>query len=411
MENFEIIKSLGTGAFGSVSLVRRKLNNKTYAMKIVKISKLSYKERENALNEIRLLASLRHQNIIGYKEAFYETTNQTLNIVMEFADDGDISTKIKNNIKKKLFFSEETIWNWIIQILEGIKYLHQNKIMHRDLKSANVFLLKNGIIKLGDLNVSKLTQFGFAFTHTGTPYYSAPEIWKEQPYDYKCDIWSIGVILYELCTLKVPFRGTNLKDLVKNINLGKYNKINSSYSKELSDLLKLMLTVDPNKRKSAEQLLELDYVKKRNIFFNNERKEGKCILMKTIKMPFNMKDINRKLPKKRYNDEMKENDEYETLKDTMRLGGFLKGVNLFNNNYVNNDNNNDNNNNNVKYDKINVINKPIIMNKKKNALEDLYDKVFNNQNQKNYYNYYNNNNMMNNKNNFNNNNNFDNRNQ
>ena len=121
-----------------------------------------------------------------------------------------------------------------------------------------------------------------------------------------------------------------------------------------------------------------------------------------------MKDINRKLPKKRYNDEMKENDEYETLKDTMRLGGFLKGVNLFNNNYGNNDNDN-NNNNNVKYDKINVINKPIIMNKKKNAIEDLYDKVFNNQNQKNYYNYYNNNNI-NNKNN-NNNNYFGNKNQ
>ena len=250
IEDFKIGKVLGKGAFSSVLLVKRIQDNKTYAMKRVKIGQLSYKDKQNALNEIRILASLSHTNIIGYKEAFFDDISQTLNIVMEFADDGDIQSKIKNNQKKKLYFTEDTIWNLLIQILEGLNYLHENKIMHRDLKSANIFLNKEGIVKIGDLNVSKVTQFGFASTHTGTPYYASPEVWKDHPYDYKCDIWSVGVILYELCTLKVPFRGTNLKTLVKNINSGKYDPIPRNYSKELSLILSMMLVVNPNKRKS-----------------------------------------------------------------------------------------------------------------------------------------------------------------
>ena len=260
IEDFQIGKQLGKGAFSSVCVVKRIQDNKTYAMKRVKMGQLSYKDKQNALNEIRILASLNHPNIIGYKEAFFDDTTQTLNIVMEYADDGDIQSKIKINQRKRLLFSESTIWNFLLQILHGLNYLHENKIMHRDLKSANIFLSKNGTVKIGDLNVSKVTQFGFASTHTGTPYYASPEVWKDNPYDYKCDIWSIGVILYELCTLNVPFRGTNLKTLVKNINSGKYDPIPRNYSKELSLILNMMLVVNPNKRKSAKELLELNFL-------------------------------------------------------------------------------------------------------------------------------------------------------
>jgi NIMA (never in mitosis gene a)-related kinase len=95
-------------------------------MKQVKIVGLSKKERNNAFNEVRILASLSHKNIIGYKEAFYDKSSETLNIVMEYADDGDLNTKIKKNIKNKTFFEEDVIWKTLIQILEGLKYLHQN---------------------------------------------------------------------------------------------------------------------------------------------------------------------------------------------------------------------------------------------------------------------------------------------
>jgi len=190
-------------------------------MKRVKISQLNTKERENALNEVRILASLNHTNIVGYKEAFFEEETRTLNIVMEFADDGDLESKIQKCIKNKVPFSEKEIWNCLIQIIQGLKYLHENKVMHRDLKCANIFLLKNGTVKLGDLNVSKIVKMGMCSTQTGTPYYASPEVWADKPYDYKSDIWSVGCIMYELCTLKPPFRGSNLDQLFRNVTKGK----------------------------------------------------------------------------------------------------------------------------------------------------------------------------------------------
>ena len=104
LTDFEIGKTLGKGAFGMVCLVKRKFDGKTYAMKRIKIVQLSNKEKENSLNEIRILASLSHKNIIGYKDAFFDQKSKTLNIVMEFANDGDIATKIKFNLKHSLCF-------------------------------------------------------------------------------------------------------------------------------------------------------------------------------------------------------------------------------------------------------------------------------------------------------------------
>ena len=213
ISDFEILKELGKGAFGTVCKVKRKADGNIYAMKRVKISQLNSKERENALNEVRILASLTHQNIIGYKQAFFEEDSKTLNIVMEFADDGDLDSKIQNHNKNKTNFPENEIWSYLIQMTSGLKALHDNKIMHRDLKCANIFLMKGGSLKLGDLNVSKVVKMQLAYTQTGTPYYASPEVWSDKPYDYKSDLWSVGAVIYELCSLKPPFKGTTLQDL------------------------------------------------------------------------------------------------------------------------------------------------------------------------------------------------------
>ncbi len=233
LSDFTIGKVLGKGTFGSVCIVHRKIDNQTYAMKSVKMIQLTEKEKQNALNEIRILASLNHKNIIGYKEAFFDEESQTLNIIMEYADDGDLSTKIKYNLKNGLIFHENIIWNYLIQILEGINYLHENKVIHRDLKSANLFLMNDGTVKIGDLNVSTIAKMGIAFTQTGTPYYASPEVWMDKSYNNKSDIWSIGCISYELCMLKPPFRGTSMKNLCKNIQRGVYEPINNIYSDDL----------------------------------------------------------------------------------------------------------------------------------------------------------------------------------
>lgn len=263
MNDFEIIKQLGKGAFSVVLLVRRKEDNNIYAIKRVTISNMNEKEKLNALNEVRLLASISHQNIIGYKESFFEDSTQTLNIVLEYADDGDLRTKIQLHQKSKKYFKENEIWSIFIQLMQGLRVLHNHHVMHRDLKTANIFLNKNGICKLGDLNVSKVVKMGLLYTQTGTPYYASPEVWADKPYDYKSDIWSIGCILYELCTLSLPFKGKNLCIVYQNISKGKYAPIPSIYSRDLAIIINCLLQVNPKNRPSCDELMKNPLIKKK----------------------------------------------------------------------------------------------------------------------------------------------------
>lgn len=107
--------------------------------------------------------------------------------------------------------NEKRIWFYMTQILIGLKVLHENKIIHRDIKSANLFLSEDGKnIKLGDLNIAKIVKNDLASTQIGTPYYLAPEIWNNEPYDFKCDIFSLGCVVYEMATLNYPFNGKTL---------------------------------------------------------------------------------------------------------------------------------------------------------------------------------------------------------
>ena len=194
LKDFKIIKDIGSGSFGVVLLVKRKQDNKIYALKRVKLSNLILKEKQNSLNEINFLSSISHQNIIEYKESFYEEETGTLNLVLEYANEGDLNTKINIQKSKKIHFKEKTIWSIFIQIVKGLKVLHDNNLMHRDLKSANILIMKNGICKLGDLNISKIYDSNFHNSKMGTPCYAAPEIWNNRPYTFKSDIWSLGII-------------------------------------------------------------------------------------------------------------------------------------------------------------------------------------------------------------------------
>ena len=181
LSDFKKEKVIGKGSFGSVYLVRRLEDNKIYALKTVILDKLNKKEQENSVNEVRILASIQNPFVIGYKEAFWDDNNNTLNIVMEYADDGDLQTKIRKMRHEGGFFKESLIWEYAIQMIKGIKALHDKKIMHRDLKSANIFLFKkNNICKIGDMNVSKVIKDKVLLTQTGTPYYASPEVWRDE---------------------------------------------------------------------------------------------------------------------------------------------------------------------------------------------------------------------------------------
>lgn len=166
--------------------------------------------------------------------------------------------------------------------------MHDLKIMHRDLKSANVFLNKDGTAKLGDMNVSKLLdEKGLNYTQTGTPYYASPEVWKDQPYGIKSDIWSFGCVLYEMVTLKPPFRAGNMEGLFKKVSKGIFAPIPKQFSLELSNLVRLLLKASPDKRPTCSKILSLPSIKKKIelLFPEDTDATGSDQLMKTIKFP------------------------------------------------------------------------------------------------------------------------------
>jgi NIMA (never in mitosis gene a)-related kinase len=137
---------------------------------------------------------------------------------MEFADCGDLYAHIVQNQKEGRQPEEEWVWKMIIQMFRGLKALHSLKILHRDMKSANIFLSNEKLVaKIGDLNVSKVAKKGLLYTQTGTPYYASPEVWRDNPYDHKSDIWSMGCVIYEMVTLKPPFRSETMEGLYKKV--------------------------------------------------------------------------------------------------------------------------------------------------------------------------------------------------
>jgi NIMA (never in mitosis gene a)-related kinase len=333
MENFKIIAKIGEGAYSTVYTVRRIEDNQLYALKKVKIKQLSKKEKQNALNEIRILASIKSPFIISYKESFVDELDQTLCIVMEYADEGDLFQKITLYQKLKTSFDEADIWRIFIQITKGLNDLHEYKILHRDLKSANVFLFRNGSAKLGDLNVSKITYRGLGCTQTGTPYYASPEVWKDNPYDLKSDIWSLGCITYEMAMLKTPFRSNTMEGLFQKIIKGDYPRLIKKYSEDLNYVISTMIRVHSKERPTTGEILEMEEVQKKNeeydIFkkfgYNNEEnknnndvkelkrelkdeeeKEDIKVVIDTIKIPNKFILLNSNLPKARYDNNNKD---------------------------------------------------------------------------------------------------------
>ena len=257
---YEVIRCLGEGGYGRALLVRQKTNrNKRYVMKEVRLSAMKPKEREEARREAKVLASFNNPNIVRYIESFEESNY--FYIVMEYADGGDLAQKIEKRGKK--LFSEEEILHDFIQIALAIKYIHDRKILHRDLKAQNVFLMKDGTVKLGDFGIARVLErtMQLCKTQIGTPYYLSPEICEGKRYNSKTDIWSLGCILYELCTLRHPFDAANINGLLMVIIRGKYKPISSMYSDNLRQLLAQLLTRDPAKRPSINQILRIPYIK------------------------------------------------------------------------------------------------------------------------------------------------------
>lgn len=302
IKDFQIISKLGEGAYSAVYKVKRATDGIEYALKRVKLMNLNEKEKENAQNEIRILASIRHPNVICYKEAFWERNSSSLCIIMELSNDGDLFQKICAHKKKGTYMDEKEIWNIMTQMIKGIKALHDLKIFHRDLKSANVFLSKDGTVKIGDMNVSKVAKKGLLYTQTGTPYYASPEVWMDKPYDSKSDIWSMGCVIYEMACLRPPFRAEDMDGLYKKIVKGVYPKLPSHYSVDINNMIRMVLQVRSNQRPGCDKLLGMPFMVKRmenKMLLENDENLNPTLL-NTIMMPKDIHYLTDKLPEPNY---------------------------------------------------------------------------------------------------------------
>lgn len=325
LSDFKELKLLGEGAFSAVYKVRRLADGETYALKKVKLPSLTDKEKRNALNEIRLLASVRHENVISYRDAFFDDRTRCLCIILECVDGGDLFQLIETCGKERRTIPEVDIWRYMIGLCHGLSALHGIKILHRDLKSANVFLHGSPkVAKLGDFNVSTVAKRGLCVTQTGTPYYASPEVWRDMPYDGQSDLWSLGCVLYESAALKPPFRGKDMEGLYKKVLQGKYKRIPDQYSDALSDVVGALLQVNPRHRPSAAQLLDLPVVRSKVALLGltSGATDGPCAedLLQTIKVPKKLVDLSTILPRPQYGDSRPEGEDEEKLAQAPPLG-------------------------------------------------------------------------------------------
>ncbi|XP_053177250.1 serine/threonine-protein kinase Nek1-like [Scomber japonicus] len=257
MDKYEMVKKIGKGTFGTTILVKSKEDEQQYVIKEIHgISEMSTEERQKAQQEVEVLSNMSHPFIVQYKEYFEDTS--CLCIVMDYCEGGDLSKKIKS----QEHFSEERILDWFVQICLALKHIHDRKILHRDIKPQNIFLTKDGTVQLGDFGVARVLKStgDLATTQIGTPLYLSPEIWENKPYNNKCDIWALGCVLYEMCTLQPAFKAGSMGELYQKINHGSYSSVSDHYSQELRSLLAQLLDCDPEKRPSVSSILNRPFL-------------------------------------------------------------------------------------------------------------------------------------------------------
>lgn len=286
---------IGRGAYSTVwSLQENGAAGKLVVGKLCNLTLLSDANRLYATNEALTMRVCDHPNIIQLFE-YYEGHNTILHI-LEYADAGDLLSQVERRAKDgqptpnspvvngtskahtsrhpsarnpdatsaasgPCYYQEQEVLMILAQLSLAVKHLHDRHIMHRDLKTANVMLMRNGLIKLGDFGFSRREEDSVsakAVTRIcGTPFYLAPELWRRQQCDKKADIWSLGVILYELIALAKPFPDSNIVELMHHVlqeDSYDYSPL-KRYSAELQDLVHGMLRVNPVERPSIQEIL------------------------------------------------------------------------------------------------------------------------------------------------------------
>nr|CCA20871.1 protein kinase putative [Albugo laibachii Nc14] len=255
MENYHILERIGEGSFGKVYRGRRKYTGQIVALKFVSKRGRSSKELHNLREEIDILTKLNHGNIITMLD-FFETENEFC-MVTEYGQ-GELFQVLEED----RFLPESVIQKISIQLLQALKVLHTHKIIHRDMKPQNILIGANEQIKLCDFGFARALQHDHSVLHSikGTPLYMAPELVQEKPYNYTVDLWSLGVILFELATGKPPFYTDRIVSLIQMI-IREPVRYPKTMSKELTSFLKGLLEKDPRRRLTWPHIQEHPFVR------------------------------------------------------------------------------------------------------------------------------------------------------
>ncbi|CBZ27060.1 putative protein kinase [Leishmania mexicana MHOM/GT/2001/U1103] len=274
---YRVRRAIGRGAFSTVWLLINNRTGKTVVGKLSDASHSSSASKAFAEAEVENMRCCNHPNIISLIETF-EAGEKSL-YILEYANAGDLQAQVDTraqpppgtNDGTPIPYREDEVLVIFAQLGLAIRYLHDRRIMHRDLKTSNVLLTRSGLIKLGDFGFSRQYQESVSGevgkTFCGTPYYLAPEMWRRQSYSYKADIWSLGVIMYELLALKKPFQATNLSDLMEMVTRqGSFDPLpEDRYSSDMISLVNQMLRVDPSERPSINDILALPLFQQRGL--------------------------------------------------------------------------------------------------------------------------------------------------
>ena len=253
-DGLEVRAFLGKGAFGAVYRVKRQADGQNYALKIVEIRNRSQRGKQSAVNEIRVLAAVESEFVIRFWEAFVE--REQLHIVTEFAQGSDLARKFDQLSLLEQRLPEDTVWSYFAQLCLGLQALHGANILHRDLKPANVLLVSDDRLKIGDLGIAKVLngEEPVAKTQCGTPAYFSPELWRNQPYDDRSDVWALGCILYEMVMMRLPFHKA------KHVLWGVFSPPDHANA-EINTLIKRILVVNSKERPDVAGLLQHERVK------------------------------------------------------------------------------------------------------------------------------------------------------
>ena len=258
---FDLIELVGQGNYGRVYKAMHKKTGKIYSAKIAYIEKTN--EVESFKKEINILSQCNNQYIVHYFASYIK--GHQIWIILEFCDGGSLYELIKI-LPRNL--NEEEIASLVYMILKGLIFLHENKKIHRDIKTENILLTHEGIAKLADFGVSTQLMHSFSkkITKIGTPFYMSPEVILQNKYDYKCDIWSLGITTIEMAEGEPPFAKVKgywvLKKIITHPPKGLKNK--EKWSKEFNDFVEKCLIYDPEKRPSAKELLQHPFILKYN---------------------------------------------------------------------------------------------------------------------------------------------------